>query len=112
MSALLVDDLAITTVGRARPQRWQHVRHSAPAAAVVQLPLPEAPAVAVPERSAAATLPVGVSLGSWQLTARGLAVLMGLFVAVVAVAAIVLVGGFLAVSNAPIVDVAPAAVQA
>lgn len=111
MSALLVDDLVITTARHPQPRRWRHVRGSGSDAQVVQFPLaPEAPVEA--GRSAAATRPIGISLGSWQLTARGLAVLMGLFVTVVAIAAIVLVGGFLAVSNAPIAESFQLATQA
>jgi hypothetical protein len=56
---------------------------------------PGAPTVVAP---AAASRPAS----TWQLTDRGLAVVVMFFLALVATAAVVMVGGFLAVSNAPV----------
>lgn len=100
MSALLVDDL-IPASGEA--VAWRHVPKARPQLRV----LPGGASVAVAARPAAS----GVQLGSWQLTERGLAVLVGFFLALFATAAVVLVGGFLSVSNAP-APVAPVAVVA
>lgn len=113
MSALLVDDLVIAAPSRKRSQ-WQHVRPTAHLARVVQLPIVEeslqlAPVAPVVEpvgapRPRSATAPIGISVGDWQLTARGLAAVMALFLGVVAVAAVVLISSFFAVSNEPIAE--------
>lgn len=96
MSALLVDDLLVPEAGAAQ---WRRVRgpQSIRPVQPVQLhlvPAPEArPTVAQP--------------APLRLTERGLKVVVSLFVGVFLIAAVVLVGSFLAVSDAP-----PSAAQA
>lgn len=107
MSALLVDDLVVTVPGRPQPGRWRHV-DSGPQARprVVVLPGGRPEGVAAPQVRPAprthSTRPAATASDSWQLTDRGIAVAVVLFLAVVAVAAVVLVGAFLSVSDAPI----------
>ena len=114
MSALLIDDLVITAPTRPQPARWRHVERgpqARPQRAGSPGGRPEG--VTAPQlRSAPATRP-GVrpsarpASDAWQLTDRGIAVAVLLFLSVVAVSAVVLVGAFLSVSDAPV----PAAPQ-
>lgn len=113
MSALLVDDLVVPVPTRPQPSRWRHVRRgpqARPERAGQPGGRPEG-VVAPQLGSAAVRTPVARASattlsGSWQLTDRGIAAVVILFLAVVAVSAAVLVGAFLSVSDAP-VDVAP-----
>ena len=123
MSALLAEDLAATipatlpSVGT-RPRRWRHVERG-PVSRPQLVALPggrpcgvAAPGVRSVGAPAAAARP---SASSWQLTDRGIAVVVLFFLALVATAAVVLVGSFLAVSDAPVVaphDVAAVALRA
>lgn len=121
MSAVLVEELAGTPVAT-RP-RWRHVpqvrgplaRPSHPGApggrpAVAAGPLVRG-RVSEPKP---APEPIAIALAEGlQLTRRGLAVAVTLFLGVVAAGVLTLVAGFLAVSNAPVVPQAPSvAVQA
>ncbi len=106
MSALLVDDLVAAVPTRTRPGRWRHVERG-PQLRPKLVALPggrplgvEAPPVRVSVRPA----PPATAPGSagWQLTDRGLLVVVVFFLALVTTAAVVLVGAFLSVSNAPV----------
>lgn len=111
MSALLIDELDVAAPIRQQPRRWRHVERRPEARPhLVGLPGGRPAGVQAPElgraQSATATAarpaPRPVA-GSWQLTDRGIAVVTVFFLALLATAAIVLVGGFLAVSNAPLI---------
>lgn len=110
MSALLAEDLtatipvALPSVGT-QPRRWRHVeRGPVSRPLLVALPGGRPGGVAAPgARSLSAPAAVsGPASSSWQLTDRGLAVVVIFFLALVATAAVVMVGGFLSVSNAPV----------
>lgn len=110
MSAMLVDEAIATQVTTTRP-RWRHVQQTR--GPVARPSNPVAPggrpaATMVPLVRARVAAPVVVQQGL-QLTRRGLAVVMGLFLGVVAVAAVTLVVAFFSVSNDPRVP-APASV--
>lgn len=114
MSALLVDDLVVAAPTRPQPSRWRHVERAPQAR-------PQSPrrpggrpdGVAAPQLRQAPVRPVVMpARDSWQLTDRGLAVVMVLFLTVVVVAAVVLVGAFFSVSDAPIPTAATAGVSA
>jgi hypothetical protein len=103
MSALLIDDAIATT-----PRQWVHVPREARRSpggrpGGVAAPQVSAPRVAQPRpavgTSAGEELP-SVARG-WQLTRRGLAVVVWGFLALMAVSAVVLVTGFFSVSNEP-----------
>ncbi|HRA76673.1 MAG TPA: hypothetical protein PLE12_10605 [Propionicimonas sp.] len=117
MSALLIDDSVLTT-----PRQWVHVPHDTrPQAAPGVRSRPEvrrAPSgrpggVAGPQVVALRPLAVagrsavpmareaGRPVAGWQLTRRGLAVVVWGFLTLLAVATVVLVTGFLSVSNSP-----------
>lgn len=101
MSAMLVDE-AMTTQVTTRP-RWRHVPQTrGPVARPSNPGAPGGrPAVkAVPLVRARMSAPA-VAAQSLQLTRRGLVVVMGLFLGVVAVAAVTLVVAFFSVSNDP-----------
>lgn len=113
MSALLVDDLVATVPTRTRPGRWRHVERGPQARPqLVALPGGRPGGVGAPQ--VRGSVPEGIRVaapaGSWRLTDRGIAVVVVFFLALVATAALVLVDGFLAVSNAPVE--APGAVLA
>lgn len=100
MSAALVDEFSFDyAVPAIRTQRAAH----RPVAAAA----PQAPArrLAPCDRGVPIVSP---ARPSWRLTDRGIAVVLALFLAVVLAGAAVLVGAFLAVSDAPL-GVAPAA---
>ena len=109
MSALLVDDLVVPVPVRPQPGRWRHVERGPQARPqVVSLPGGRPEGVPAPELRAtapaakAAARPIAPRGDSWQLTDRGIAVVVVFFLAVVATAAVVLVTSFLSVSNAPL----------
>lgn len=115
MSALLVDDLYVPVPTRPQPGRWRHVE-SGPQARpqFAATPGGRPLGVAAPQLRQApmarhATAPAASP--GWQLTERGIAVVVLFFLAVVATAAVVLVSSFLAVSNTPLSQ-APAPVAA
>lgn len=115
MSAQLVDDLVEQSPSRLQPNRWRHVEHGPQARPhLVVLPGGRPSGVAAPTLRAAvapvrrpAPAVVGVPL---RLTDRGIAVVLALFLAIFATAAVVLVSSFLAISNDPIPAVQPTAV--
>lgn len=101
MSALLVDDLIVATP--TRPQSaaaWRHVEREVQARPQL---------VALPGGRHARPRPA--ASGSWQLTDRGIAVVVGFFLALLTTAAVVLVTGFLSVSDAPLGAAGPSAPQ-
>jgi len=118
MSALLIEDLSTTIPVSlpgtgAEPRRWRHVERGPQARPhLVSLPGGRPGGVAAP---AAARVPARVAASTpartWELTDQGIAVVVVFFLAVVALAAVVLVSGFLAVSDAPL-PVAPPVVAA
>lgn len=117
MSAVLVEEMVITPT-TTRP-RWRHVPQTRGPVARPNHPgspggRPVAPVAPWVRARARASAPMAAAMGGGlQLTRRGLAVVMTLFLGVVTAGVLTLVGGFLAVSNAPAVPpAAPAAVQA
>lgn len=110
MSALLVDDLYVPVPTRPQPGRWRHV-DAAPQARPQSAALPGGRPLGVTappvRRVATTTRPVAATAPAtgWHLTDRGIAVVVVFFLAVVATAAVVLVTGFLAVSNEPLQSV-------
>ena len=113
MSALLID----LPVEDLTTHRWVHVEDSCPAPVVPlrrQSTAPAQVAPARPARAAAPTSPVARQgaaapvaarprqAAGVQLTRRGLAVVVGSFVALMAPSATVLVTSFLSVSNDPV----------
>lgn len=116
MSAVLVDEMvntAVPTPVTTRP-RWRHVPQPRGPIARPQHPAtsggrPLGPAAPLVRRVVAAEPIVEVAPG-WQLTRRGLAVAMAVFLTVVAAGLVTLVAGFLAVSNAPVQVPAPISV--
>ncbi len=108
MSALLVDDLYVPVPTRPQPGRWKHVDGSPKARPQAgALPGGRPLGVAAPQvrRLAAAERPEvspARPTAGWHLTDRGIAVVVVFFLAVVATAAVVLLGSFLAVSDAPL----------
>ena len=107
MSALLVDDLVVTVPDRPQPGRWRHVDGGPQARPrVVGMPGGRPEGVAAPQVRPAPRAhtmrPTVAAADSWRLTDRGIAVAVVPFLTVVAVAAVVLVGAFLSVSDAPI----------
>ncbi|MGC3993565.1 MAG: hypothetical protein QM779_05490 [Propionicimonas sp.] len=119
MSALLLEDLLVPVpTAVPQPVRWRHVERSPQARPVTALPGGRplgvvAPPVQVPASATATVRPAAAPRRSdWQLTDRGIAVVVTFFLAVVAVATVVLVTAFLSVSDAPVAarpDVAVAA---
>ncbi|MFT4295494.1 MAG: hypothetical protein QM582_08785 [Micropruina sp.] len=114
MSAVLVEETMVTpTVTR---PRWRHVAQTRGPIARPNHPATPGgrPAVAVaPLVRAQAPAPVPVVVGQGlQLTRRGLAVVMTVFLGAVAAGVLTLVAGFLAVPNEPAVPQAPAVVAA
>lgn len=107
MSALPVDDLVVRVPTGPQSTRWRHVE-SGPQSRpqLVGLPGGRPQGVAAPRlRPASVSRPLPrptATRDSWQLTDRGIAVVVVLFLTVVAVAAVVLVGAFLSVSDAPV----------
>jgi hypothetical protein len=107
MSTLTVEDLLLTGVATpavTRARRWRHV--SKPRGPIARPMHPIAPGgrpLGVGAPRVAAQPRVAVAEGSLQLTRRGLAVVVGLFLTVCVVAMVVLVAGFLAVPNDPVV---------
>ena len=100
MSAMLVDEALTTTQVTTRP-RWRHVPTTRGPVARPSNPVAPGgrPSVgAVPLVRACSAAPV-VAHQNLQLTRRGLAVVMGLFLGVVAVAAVTLVVAFFSVPN-------------
>ena len=93
MSALLVDDLIVPLPTRAVTTGWRHIEHVEPAARprphLVTAPVP------VADRESRPAAPL-------RLTDRGIAVGVMFFLALIATAAVVLVTGFLSVSNDPV----------
>lgn len=90
MSTLLVDDLIMVLPTGAQAGGWRHVERGPQAHPhLVAVPTP------VRTRAVGETAPL-------RLTDRGIAVVVGFFLAVVAIAALVLVSSFLSVSNEPI----------
>lgn len=117
MSAVLVEEL-VGAPATTRP-RWRHVpqvrgpiaRPSHPGAPGGRPATAAAPLVRSRAFEKPAPEPIAIALGQGlQLTRRGLAVAVTLFLGVVAAGVLTLVGGFLAVSNAPVVPQAPAVV--
>jgi len=118
MSALLVDELDVLAPSRPQPTRWRHVERGPQARPQLTLLPGGRPAgVAAPrlgtaagatgQRSHQATAPAPL-----RLTDRGIAVVVGFFLALLVTAVVVLVSGFLAVSDAPLsVPAAPGAVS-
>jgi hypothetical protein len=115
VSALLVDDLVVPMPTHPQPGRWRHVERGPQSRPhLVGLPGGRPEGVPAPELRRvhpAPARPTAPAASSWQLTDRGIAVVVVFFLAVVAAAAIVLVSGFLAVSDAPLPP-APAAAAA
>ena len=112
MSALLVEDLVGETPAHSLVGSWRHMERGAQGRPqLVALPGGDLGAVAAPGLRSGAVAPVAerpsVAVGSdsWQLTDRGIAVAVVLFLAVVVAAAVVMVGAFLSVSNAPLPQV-------
>ncbi len=110
MSAVVVEEMVITPT-TARP-RWRHVpqrrgpiaRPSHPATPVGRPAAPIAPLV-----RARVSAPVAIAVGhGLQLTRRGLAVVMTVFLGAVAAGVFTLVAGFIAVPNEAAVPPAPA----
>ncbi|MFT3831801.1 MAG: hypothetical protein QM711_00555 [Micropruina sp.] len=115
MSAMLVEEMVVASPS-VRP-RWRHVpqtrgpvaRPSHPASPVGR----PAVAAAPPLVRARVSAPVEIRLGQGlQLTRRGLAVVMAVFLGAVAAGVLTLLGGFLAVSNDPGVPQSPSVIQA
>ncbi|MCW3157866.1 hypothetical protein [Micropruina sonneratiae] len=118
MSAMLVDETVQTAAvnpATTRP-RWRHVPRQRGPIARPQHPAtsgsrPLGPAAPLIRRATpAAAEPVVEVAPGWRLTRRGLAVVMAVFLSVVAAGVVTLVAGFLAVSNEPVQ--APAAAVA
>ncbi len=109
MSALLVDDLDVLAPHHPQPRRWRHAERGPEARPqLVVLPGGRPGGVAAPRLSpapvagrapTAAAVPAPAPL---RLTDRGIAVVVVSFLALLVTAAVVLVGGFLAVSDAPL----------
>lgn len=115
MSATLVEEMVVA-VPSVRP-RWRHVPQQRGPVARPSHPASPAgrPAVAAapPLVRARVSAPVEIALGQGlQLTRRGLAVVMTVFLGVVAAGVLTLLGGFLAISNDPSVPQAPSVLQA
>lgn len=95
MSALLVDELYAPVSQRRPAEGWRHVdlaQQARPHLAAVPVELAPAPLTAPTRNGVTAPL---------RLTDRGIAVILGFFLAVFATAAVVLVVSFLGVSNGP-----------
>lgn len=111
MSAVLVEEMVITPT-TTRP-RWRHVPQAR--GPVARPNHPGAPGgrpltAAAPLVRARVSAPVAIAVGQGlQLTRRGLALVMTVFLGAVAAGVVTLVAGFLAVPNEPAVPVAPAA---
>ncbi len=117
MSALLVDDLIVQVPTRTQPGRCRHGERVPPARPQLTV-LPggrpdgvAAPTVRPQARAVCPAAPGASEPGTsgWQLTERGIAVVVVFFLALVATAAVVLVTSFLSVSNAPLHEVPPPA---
>ena len=93
MSALLVDDMIVPLPTRTAANGWRHVENVEPAARPRPHLVTEAAPVAVDASCQAAPL---------RLTDRGIAVIVVLFLALIATAAVVLVTSFLSISNDPV----------
>ena len=108
MSALLIDELDVLAPVRPQPKRWRHVNRRPEARPhLVALPGGRPGGVPAPELGdvtpAAGAQPTGSAApAQLRLTNRGLAVVVVFFLALVTTAAVVLITGFLAVSDAPI----------
>ena len=108
MSALLVDEMVVQAPSRQQPRRWRHVNRGPEGRPnLVALPGGRPAGVAAPELRSARVAPAprttqAAAVAPLQLTDRGIAVIVVLFLALVATAVVVLVSGFLAVSNDPI----------
>ncbi len=101
MSALLVDELYAPLSPRQGAEGWRHVerpQQARPHLAAVPVAEPGRPRPAAPTRQGAA------GAAPLRLTDRGIAVILGFLLALVAAAAVVLVVGFLGVSNEPFQD--------
>ncbi|MFT4218761.1 MAG: hypothetical protein QM619_16490 [Micropruina sp.] len=113
MSLVLVEEMTIAPAA-ARP-RWRHVPQARGPIARPNHPATPGgrPTVAVaPAVRAQQPAPVAVAVGQGlQLTRRGLAVVMTVFLGAVAAGVLTLVAGFLAVSNEPVVPPVAAAVM-
>lgn len=108
MSALLVDELVVQAPRREQPNRWRHVDRGPEARPnLVALPGGRPVGVPAPELRVTRVAPSGrpaatTSAAPLRLTDRGIAVIVVFFLALVVTAAVVLVSGFLGVSNDPI----------
>ena len=105
MSALLIDLPLAELPAAATPRRWMHVVPEP-----VEPPAPERPAAPVVRELRPAVQPLpGTApvVAPLRLTRRGLAVVVGGFTLLMMTALVVLVTGFLAVSNDPIVASLP-----
>ncbi len=100
MSALLVDDLYVQLSARQQAAGWRHVEPARQA----RLHPTGVPAAQAGRWAKAAPVRTRVAGQSAQLrlTDRGIAVIVGFFLALLATAAVVLVVSFLGVSNEPI----------
>ena len=112
MSAVLVEEMVITPT-TTRP-RWRHVPQTrGPVARPNHPGTPGGRPVmaAAPLVRARASAPVAIAVGQGlQLTRRGLAVVIAVFLGAVAAGVVTLVAGFLAIPNVPAVPQAPAAI--
>jgi hypothetical protein len=111
MSAVLVEEMAITPAAT-RP-RWRHVPQSR--GPIARPNHPGAPGgrpvgAAAPLVRARVPAPVVIAVGhGLQLTRRGLAVVVSVFLGAVAAGVLTLAAGFLAISNEPVAPQVPAA---
>lgn len=110
MSAALVEEMVITPT-TARP-RWRHVpQRRGPIARPNHpgTPAGKPSAAIAPVLRARVSEPVAIAVGhGLQLTRRGLAVVMTVFLGAVAAGVLTLVAGFMAVPNEAAVPSAPA----
>lgn len=100
MSALLVDDLYVPLPAWPQADGWRHV-DPAPQAHPHLTGVPAAQA-GRGSKAAGVRTPVAGQSAPLRLTDRGIAVIVGFFLALLATAAVVLVVSFLGVSNEPI----------
>ncbi len=102
MSALMMDEIVATVVPvrPTRPSRGVWV-HRGPAARPIQPTHPGARPVTVATPPAVRPISAAPSAG-WQLTERGIAVVIALLALVMMVSAVVVVSSFLAIPNTPV----------
>lgn len=90
MSALLIDDLMVDRAATGERVALRRVRDVEGSALASVTPLRVTPQPTPPAR--------------WRLTDRGIAVVLGLFVALFLTGVVVVVTSFLAISDAPLTD--------